>query len=278
MKKSSKGTMLNISEFISDLTLKGWATNTINSSVVAIRSFFKYNDLPLGFVPLARARVVYRNRDITREELQKILAVANPREKAFFCMMVQAGLRPDTLCKLRLRDIEPDFSHKVVPCKIDVPENIAKGQYRSYFTFMGQESVDFLRAYFEVDRPGIQPDDLLFTAHGSNKNASAKSLSVIFTTTVRQLQASNALNYKRAPKGKPSEIRLYNLRKYFRKNAHQAGFELVQFWMGPCLANRKFPRETPSRKCPLPLLYWQSPQTEAWRSNSQHQFPLELEI
>ncbi len=32
--------------------------------------------------------------------------------------------------------------------------------------------------------------------------------------------------------GKPSELRLYSLRKFFRKHAGQAGFENVQFWMG----------------------------------------------
>jgi len=31
---------------------------------------------------------------------------------------------------------------------------------------------------------------------------------------------------------KPAEVRLYNLRKFFRKYATPAGFEYVQFWMG----------------------------------------------
>ena len=35
--------------------------------------------------------------------------------------------------------------------------------------------------------------------------------------------------------GKPREIRLYSLRKYFRMNASPAGYEYVHFWMGRTL-------------------------------------------
>jgi hypothetical protein len=40
------------------------------------------------------------------------------------------------------------------------------------------------------------------------------------------------MSYEISPKGKPSEIRLYTLRKFFRKYANQMGFEHVNHLMG----------------------------------------------
>ena len=40
------------------------------------------------------------------------------------------------------------------------------------------------------------------------------------------------MKLKQKKETKPHDIRLYNLRKFFRKYANQAGFEFVQFWMG----------------------------------------------
>ena len=138
---------------------------TIDNSVTAVKSFFKYNDLPLGFVPISKSRAVYMNRDITREEIVKIIDESRPREKAFFAMMAQSGLRPVTLCKLLKKDIEPDFSNNVIPCKLVIPQEIAKGNYGKYITFIGKEAVDYLHLYFESERPNISNDDLVFASY-----------------------------------------------------------------------------------------------------------------
>lgn len=222
----------SIMDFQAHLSGKGYANNTIIAIIIAVRSFFKYNDLSLGHIISVRSRTMYHNRDITREEVRQILGASKPRDRAFFCMMVQTGLRPDTLCKLQMRDIEPDFSNCVVPCKVDVPEEKAKGQYRGYFTFMGEESIKYLKSYFQGERPGIGLDDLLFTAYGGRKPASPKTMSLTFAKILRTLQVNNVLQYRRSTNRKPSELRLYTLRKFFRKYARGAGFEFMEFWMG----------------------------------------------
>lgn len=173
----------------------------------------------------------YHNRDITKEEVKKILSVSRPRDKAFFCLMAQTGLRPETLCKLRLKHLQPDMEMGTVPMKIDVPQKIAKGEYRSYFTFAAEESVKYLRAYLAT-RPNISSSDLVFTAYGSAKPASRQSLSGIFRMTIERLKKKGLIDFEQEEEGKPRTIRLYSLRKFFRKYAHQAGFEFVQFWMG----------------------------------------------
>ena len=82
---------------------KGYAPTSIKTQVTAIRSFFKYNDLPLGHIPLAKNKITYHNRDITKEEVQQILAISRPRDRAFFCMMAQTGLRPSVCMYIKFR-------------------------------------------------------------------------------------------------------------------------------------------------------------------------------
>ena len=122
-----------VKALISKQLRQGYAPNSIKSHVAAVKSFFKYSDLPLGHIPVAKNRITYHNRDITKEEIRRILAVSRPRDRAFFCMMAQTGLRPGTLCRLKLKHIEPEFTEGIIPCKIEVPEEIAKGKYHSYF-------------------------------------------------------------------------------------------------------------------------------------------------
>jgi len=210
---------------------EGFSPNTIGSRIAAIKSFFKYNDLPLGHVPAVRLRIVYHNRDITRKEIKLILDASKPRERAFYAIMAQSGLRPDTICNLRYRDVKEDFIQNRIPCKIDIPQESAKGKYQSYFTFIGEEAVRHLKSYLII-RPKIADDKYLFVKQGKRQKTSPKSISNMFARTVRKLQAKGLIQIHQKKKNTPRDIRLYNLRKWFRKQAHQAGFELVQFWMG----------------------------------------------
>jgi integrase len=220
-----------IRAFISRLASINYTVNSVKATVAAIKSFFKYNDLVLGYVPMPRSKVTFHNRDITKEEIVKILELSRPRDKAFFCMMAQTGLRPETLCNLRMKHIEPEFTKGIIPCKIDVPEEITKGQYRAYFTFMGEESTKYLRSYLAT-RSNIGPEDYVFASHGTDKQLNSKSISGIFKRVIEQLKEKGMMDFEQKQVGKPRTVRLYNLRKFFRKYANQAGFEFVQFWMG----------------------------------------------
>jgi hypothetical protein len=54
----------------------------------------------------------------------------------------------------------------------------------------------------------------------------------MFRKAVRLLKDKGVMNYEQKKANRPAEVRLYNLRKWFRKMAIQAGFENVEFWMG----------------------------------------------
>jgi len=109
----------------------------------AIQSFFKYNRIDLGFIPTAKGHVQYHNRDIKRAEIKDILNTSLVRDRAFYAVMAQSGLRPDTICKLQRKHIEYDrLLRGESPVKIDVPAEITKGKYRPYFTFISVKLYD----------------------------------------------------------------------------------------------------------------------------------------
>lgn len=217
--------------WINEKASEGCTSGSVSSNATTVRSFFKYNDLPLGFVPKPQVRVVYHNRDLTKVELSAILHASKLRDKAFFYIMAQGGLRPDTITKLKYKDIEEELEAGTVPMLIKVPQGIAKGQYGSYFTFIGEEAVKYLRLYLEA-RPNIQPDDYLFLHFKLNKQTTPKGFSKVFAKIIKKLEKSKVLKVERLKFGKPADLRLYNLRKFFRKYAGQAGVEYANFWMG----------------------------------------------
>jgi integrase len=217
--------------WIASLDEQGLTNSSIKVMVAAVQSFFKYTDLPLGYVPLAQDGTVFHNRDMTRQEIAELLTYSNPRDRAFFVAMAQSGLRPYTICKLRLKHLQPDLYNGTIPCKIDVPKEIAKGKYHSYFTFVGTEAVKHLKDYLKT-RQALTSESYLFTTSGTEEPLSPKAISAQFNKTVRKLRKKGILDFKQPQRGKPAELRLYNLRKWFKKHSHEAGEEFQEFWMG----------------------------------------------
>jgi len=217
--------------FLSAESKKGLSPGTISSRETAVKSFFKYNDLLLGFVPRTRVIVIHHNRDLTHEELKLILGASRPREKAFFAILAQSGLRPSTICSLKFKHVKEDLVEKRIPCKIDVPQEIAKGKYRGYFTFISHEAVEHLKAYLNTRR-NLRDEDFLFVKEGTTQKANPKSLSGLFSRTLQKLQGKGLIDVEQKARSKPRDVRLYNLRKFFRKHATPAGFGYVHFWMG----------------------------------------------
>jgi len=217
-----------IRAWIGQLVRAGLANTSIKVMVGAVKSFYKYNDLPLGHVSQARSGIAYHNRDITKEEIIQIMSVSKIREKAFFVVMAQSGLRPHTMKQLKLRNLE---SLDKVPCKIDVPQEMAKGKYGSYMTFIGPDAIKYLKQY-HATRTNLTQNSLLFCSHTeSTKMVNVKDVSRAFRMAARKLEESGALTFE-IREGKPSELRLYNLRKFFRKYANQMGLEHVSYMMG----------------------------------------------
>jgi len=145
--------------------------------------------------------------------------------------MAQSGQRPGTLCQLKIKHLEPDFSKGIVPCCVKVSAEIAKGQFGAYFTFIGEESVKHLKTYFKT-RSILGPEDYIFTNQGTDNQLNSKSATTLFSKTLLKLKESGVLTVASRDPGKPKEVRLYNLRKWFRNQAGKMGAEYVNFMMG----------------------------------------------
>lgn len=223
-----------IKSWIVNLHGTGLTDGSIKVRVGAIQSFFRYNDLPLGKIPTAMNLVTFHNRDIEAKEVLDIMAISSNRDKAFYAFMCHSGLRPHEIINLKLRNLQPDFDAGTIPCKVEVEQEFTKGKYKAYFTFIGKEALDLLKDYFK-EREVMTADSYLFTMQGSQIQLDDNSVSGNFRRHAKHLKAKGIMKYSQKQAGRPAEIRLYNLRKFFRKNAAQAGMDYVNFWMGHTL-------------------------------------------
>lgn len=211
-----------------------YAKSSRSVRIAIIQSF--YNSLPdlrIDF-GIPKAETQYHNRDITDEEITKVLNQASPRDRTIFCMMAQGGLSPKNSVLLKYKHIKEDFEANKIPCCIQLPKEISKSSHSNHFTFIGEESVEYLKQYFEV-RGVPNDDDLVFLPTRKDRRGKGiverKSLAMRFTEIVQQLGLISEKELEER-KGKPKTVRLYNLRKFFRKYAGLAGADYVNFWMG----------------------------------------------
>ena len=216
--------------FIINLTKEEYAVGSITTIISAIRSFFKYNDLPLGYIPMAKTCITYHNRNITLKEIKLILAASTPRDRAFYSLMIQGGLRPGIITELIMKHLEPDLHNGIIPCAIRIPSEISKGKFGSYFTFIGSEAISYLKAYLSTRTNTAAQDYVFLNRSGLKMNRG--SITNIFARTIDEMKKKGILHFERKKPKKPRSLRLYNLRKFFRKNAGHAGVEYVNFWMG----------------------------------------------
>ena len=221
-----------IKAWIITLRKEGLANSSIKVMVGAAQSFFKYNRIDIGFIPTAQDHSVYHNRDMTREEIADLMNTSLPRDRAFYAVMAQSGLRPVTICKLKIKHVEYDrLKNELRPIKIDVPVEIAKGKYHSYFSFISLEAIQCLNDYLKT-RTVPTKDSYLFVKSGTaNTPMNPVAFSAQFNRTVRKLRNKGVLDFE-VRENKPSEVRLYSLRKFFKKHTHEAGEEFSEFWMG----------------------------------------------
>ena len=131
------------------LKRKGYAPLTIKKIMTALLSFFrKYKKINVDYeFDSKKMYVKFHNRDITKEEIRKILELARIRDKAFFIVMLESGLRPDTLCRLKYKHIKEDFEKGIIPMKIDLPSELLKDKVSARWSFIGEDGYRIRKEY-----------------------------------------------------------------------------------------------------------------------------------
>lgn len=189
-------------------------------------------------VPLPRhVFVTYHNRDLKKQDIRTILDHAGLRDKTFFLIMAESGMRPQTEVQLHYRDIKEEYESGRLPMKIELPSLILKDNPSARFTFIGSDSFHLLKEYLtERERKEgrrLADDDLIFAA---TRPGSVKSEGLemgTFSSSFGRVanHVGLAVPGKRGSKKAPRQIRLYGLRKYFNNNM-RTDRAYIEFWMG----------------------------------------------
>lgn len=100
----------HIETFLQSLSL---GVNSINTTITALKSFGRwceeFHDLPNRAQKVKYLkRAPWKQRVLTEEELQKVLAVAKPNIKAVLIFLSHTGLRINELCSLKEGGVSPD--------------------------------------------------------------------------------------------------------------------------------------------------------------------------
>lgn len=119
-----------------------------------IKTFFRVNGIALEPLRRYSLRVRYRDRAPKPEEVQRILEVADLRERAMVAMLATSGMRIGTLLKLKYRHVREDLEAGRTPLHIHVEAEITKGKYADYDTFINEEATHCLRLYLDDRRRG----------------------------------------------------------------------------------------------------------------------------
>jgi integrase len=208
---------------------RGITPFSINRSMAVVMSYFHYYELPLRSVRIRHPTVEFHNRDILKEEVQKILDHSDVRNKAVFLMLYETGMRPDTLVQLRWSQIKEDFIARRLPMKILLPSKILKCGVSDRFVFIGDNGFEALSKYLNVKRqlPLKDSDFVFVTEKPYGKQLGTHAISQAFNVLVKDLKLAESRD------GKPKELRLYALKKAFQKfMVSKVDRSLIEFWIG----------------------------------------------
>jgi hypothetical protein len=177
--------------------------------------------------------VTYHNRDLKREDIRKILEYASDlRDKVFFLMQAESGMRPQTQVELIYGNIKEDFEANRVPMKIELPSLILKDNPLPRFTFIGEDCFRLLKDYLG-SRGKLADNEPLFAARRP-KSLKGEGLHMeMFSNIFGRLAVKAGLlpPFEKGQKKVPRPIRLYGLRKYFNNNM-RTDRSYIEHWMG----------------------------------------------
>lgn len=202
------------------------------SYVTPIISFFHRYKIPVEIEYDKHVFIKYHNRDIKKEEIKAILEHSGLRDKTFFLIMAESGQRPNTLVQLRYKHIKEDFEAERIPMKIDLPPQILKDRVGKRVTFIGEDAFNSLKEYLSTRIP-LDDNEVIFQPEkpfAKSECLSPESFGNKFSRVALKLKLT-----KIEEKGKPKPLRLYCLRKYFRKYCRPEDISYREFWMAHSL-------------------------------------------
>jgi hypothetical protein len=209
-----------------------YASLSVKQILSIVKSFLKYNKIPVDVDIPKRTFVSYHNRDITKDLIRLVVSRSSVRNRALWLALAESGMRVGTAISMKYWWIKEDFESQRIPMRINIPSQFLKDHVGERWTFIGEDGFKVLQEYLKPRMP-LKDDDYVFASEKPAKTLQAKheqfttaNVSTMFSQTVQKLK----LDKSRVP-NKPGHIRLHGLRKYFRNNC-RAEASYREFWMG----------------------------------------------
>jgi len=198
---------------------------TIRTYVAVIRSFFKRNNIPVHSIDVVRGYVEKDYKAFTKEEIQRLVAYADPRTKAVILFAYHSGARIGSICKLTYGHIRDGLEQELNPLPIHFSAAMTKYNVK-YTTFIGAEAIEALKRYLSIRRRGtskIPPENLmdsspLFSVYSRAKKRFGRLTPRVALKSLKQAAVKAGITIR------PDE-RLGNhcFRNAFQRNLQQAG-------------------------------------------------------
>ena len=238
-----------LDDFAGVLQDQGLASGTINNHVKGMKQLFRVNGARIELLYPLSKHVKFKDRSPTPEELQRLIDLGDPRDRAIISGLALGGFRVGTLALLEYRHVKKDLEKGVLPVHVHVEAELVKGHYGDYDTFLQEEAVGYLRVYFDQRRAGdvtrvgssradrkaapekITDDSPLIRSDHSNrvvKRISPQRIhDIVHELYIKAglLQNSGQTRY---------ELRAHSLRKYFRTQLAALGVinDYIDYMMG----------------------------------------------
>lgn len=215
--------------------------STVASYIHPVKTLFRVNGLQLEIPLRFSTKVTYPDRAPTAEELQRLINIADLREKVIVSCLALGGFRIGTFSKLRYRHVKEDLEQNTIPVHVHVEAEITKGKYHDYDTFLGQEAVDNLKAYFQIRKQGtyrgyfksetITDETPLIRNEHCSRQFKPLSTQQLFTIVHSLYYKAGLLKQKR---GRLYKLRVHSIRKFFRTQLAALGVDrdYIEYMMG----------------------------------------------
>lgn len=163
--KTSENQVVNLMlDYVTKLEHNGKAGSYIESCLKPIKSWMLFNGKGITRkikIRNTRATTTLRGERVpTQDELKKIFLSATKATRISCALMAHSGLRPEVIGDylgkdgIRVGDIldmeisGEEITFKELPARIVVREELSKSR-KQYFTFIGEESADYLADYLK---------------------------------------------------------------------------------------------------------------------------------
>lgn len=243
-----------VEDFIGALMADGLAPGTISVYVKGVKALYQANELKLELPHRLKRTTRYEDRAPTPEELQRLLDLGGLREKVIVSCLALGGFREGTITKLEYRHVREDLEKGIVPVHVHIEAEITKGKYHDYDTFLGQEAVEFLKAYLDerrrgtlrvyetqgrhLVRAGIPPESIEDSSplirterHAEPRPVTEKR---IYDTVHSLYRRAGLIPQPANKKRRYYKLRVHSIRKFFRTQLASLGVDrdYIEYMMG----------------------------------------------